>query len=115
MILTHELAHVRRQDMWVNLLQRVAEALLFFNPALWYLSRRISTLREYCCDELTCRLSVQTKPEPRVRYAMALLRIAELSSTCPERRALDANELATLAASGRSPSEMRRRVGSSAG
>jgi Zn-dependent protease with chaperone function len=55
MILIHELAHVKRYDMWVNLLQRLAEAALFFNPALWFLSRRISTLREYCCDELTCK------------------------------------------------------------
>ena len=43
MILIHEFAHVRRHDMWVNLLQRLAEAVFFFNPAVWYLSRRIST------------------------------------------------------------------------
>ena len=41
MILIHELAHLRRHDMWVNLLQRLAEAVLFFNPAAWYLTRRI--------------------------------------------------------------------------
>ncbi len=55
LILAHELAHVRRFDLWVNLLQRLGEVVLFFNPAMWYLSRRISTLREYCCDELVCR------------------------------------------------------------
>ena len=55
MILAHELADVRRHDMWVNLLQRLAETVLFFNPPLWYLSRRIASLREYRCDELACR------------------------------------------------------------
>ena len=69
MILAHELAHVRRYDMWVNLTQRVAEVVLFFNPALWYLSRRIGTLREYCCDELTCRATSGSDAEQRTRYA----------------------------------------------
>src|SRR5690606_22951767 len=55
MVLAHELTHLRRQDLWVNLLQRVAEAVLFFNPALWYLSHRIDVLREYCCDDAVCR------------------------------------------------------------
>ena len=106
MILAHELAHVRRYDMWVNLLQRLAEAILFFNPALWYLSRQISGLREFCCDELTCRDQATSNFERKVRYATALLRVVELSkpnlATNPE--------LASLAANGHSPSEVRRRV-----
>ena len=76
MILLHELAHVRRHDMWVNLLQRLAEVVLFFNPALWYLSRRISSLREYCCDEITCRTSTSDDAAHRTRYATALVRVA---------------------------------------
>ena len=114
MILAHELAHVRRYDMWVNLLQHLAEATLFFNPALWYLSRRISVLREYCCDELTCRATSKSDVEPRTRYATALLRIAELSTrTLTDQtgsRAFEGSDVAALAASGRSPSELRRRV-----
>ncbi len=106
MILAHELAHVRRYDMWVNLLQRLAEVMLFFNPALWYLSRRISTLREYCCDEITCRAQSPSTPERRLCYATALLRVVELAKP-----SISVNgDLASLAASGRSPSEMRRRV-----
>jgi hypothetical protein len=92
--------------MWINLVQRLAEAVQFFNPALWYLSRRISTLREYCCDEMTCRAQLASAAEPRVRYATALLRVVEL--TKPNIAAN--NDLASLAASGRSPSEVRRRV-----
>ena len=112
MVLVHELIHLRRHDLWVNLLQRAAEVVLFFNPALWYLSRRISTLREYCCDEATCRMMTETVDEPRTEYALALLRIAELSQPLAGRirRKMDAGELATLAAGGRSPSELRRRV-----
>ncbi|MHB9049412.1 MAG: M56 family metallopeptidase, partial [Pirellulales bacterium] len=114
MILAHELAHVRRYDMWVNLVQRVAEVALFFNPALWYLSRRASTLREYCCDELTCRAMSGSDAELRTRYASALLRIVELGRQSAARRVhartIESGDLAALAAAGRSPSDLRRRI-----
>ncbi|QDU06975.1 M56 family metallopeptidase [Gimesia aquarii] len=106
MFLKHELAHVRRYDMWVNLLQRLAETILFFNPVLWYLSRRISTLREFCCDEITCQEDTEPNFEQRVQYATALLRVVELSNP----NFVINPDLASLAASGRSPSEVRRRV-----
>lgn len=105
MILAHELAHVRRHDMWVHLVQRLAEAVLFFNPALWYLSRRIGTLREYCCDELVCEAVEPNSEHHRLRYAEALLHAVELNQS-----AQGAAAVASLAASGRSPSELRRRV-----
>jgi beta-lactamase regulating signal transducer with metallopeptidase domain len=50
LILAHELAHIRRHDYFVDLLQRVLEALLFFNPAVWWLGRQIRAEREACCD-----------------------------------------------------------------
>jgi beta-lactamase regulating signal transducer with metallopeptidase domain/tetratricopeptide (TPR) repeat protein len=50
MVLLHELAHVRRWDNLVNLLQRVVEALLFFHPVTWWLSRWVRLERECCCD-----------------------------------------------------------------
>lgn len=49
-ILVHELAHIRRYDYLVNFLQMVIEALLFFNPAVWWISRQIRIEREACCD-----------------------------------------------------------------
>ena len=110
MILAHELAHIHRHDMWVNLLQRVAEALLFFNPTLWFLSRRISDLREYCCDEMACEIvasNQQNAVEPRLRYAQALLRVVELRQ---ESSSAGVETTAALAAIGHSPSELRRRV-----
>ena len=51
-IIAHELAHIRRHDYAVNLLQNVFESLLFFHPAVWWLSHRIRVEREFCCDDL---------------------------------------------------------------
>jgi beta-lactamase regulating signal transducer with metallopeptidase domain len=55
-ILAHELAHIRRHDYLVNLLQAVVETLLFYHPAVWWLSRRIRAERENCCDDLAVSL-----------------------------------------------------------
>ncbi|MDR1144742.1 MAG: carboxypeptidase regulatory-like domain-containing protein [Verrucomicrobiales bacterium] len=51
-ILAHELAHIRRRDWLVNLFQLGAEALLFFNPFVWLVSRVIRREREACCDAI---------------------------------------------------------------
>jgi beta-lactamase regulating signal transducer with metallopeptidase domain len=56
-ILAHELAHIRRHDYLVNLLQTLVETLLFYHPAVWWLSRRIRAERENCCDDLAVSLS----------------------------------------------------------
>jgi len=50
MVLLHELAHLRRWDNLVNLLQRVVESLLFFHPVVWWLSGWVRLERELCCD-----------------------------------------------------------------
>jgi uncharacterized protein (TIGR03435 family) len=49
-ILAHELAHVRRHDFLMNCMQAFAETLLFYHPAVWWLSARIRAEREQCCD-----------------------------------------------------------------
>ena len=51
-VLAHELAHVRRHDYLVNLVQAVLESLLFYHPAVWWLSGRLREEREYCCDDV---------------------------------------------------------------
>jgi beta-lactamase regulating signal transducer with metallopeptidase domain len=66
-VIAHELAHVRRLDLWVNLFQRLAEILLFYHPAVWWLSRRIRLEREMCCDELAVAATGR-----RIAYASAL-------------------------------------------
>ena len=51
-VLAHEFAHVRRLDLWAILLQRLVETFLFYHPAVWWLSRRLSREREMCCDAM---------------------------------------------------------------
>ncbi|APW63260.1 M56 family metallopeptidase [Paludisphaera borealis] len=55
-ILAHELAHIRRHDYAVNLLQMLIESLLYFNPTVWWLGRQVRIEREACCDALAVRL-----------------------------------------------------------
>ena len=66
-VIAHELAHVRRLDPLVNLVERIIETLLFYHPALWWLSSRVRAEREICCDEM----AVQHTGDP-VAYASAL-------------------------------------------
>jgi beta-lactamase regulating signal transducer with metallopeptidase domain len=70
-LIAHELAHIRRRDYAVNIAQTVAEALLFFHPAVWWISARIRQEREHCCDDV----AVETCGEP-VDYAAALAELA---------------------------------------
>ena len=51
-VLLHELAHIRRKDYLVNLIQGMAEAIFFFNPALRWLSAQLRIEREHCCDDI---------------------------------------------------------------
>jgi uncharacterized protein (TIGR03435 family) len=66
-LLLHELAHIRRHDYLVNVLQSSAEALLFYHPAVWWVSAHIRAERELCCDDL----AVAATGDP-VLYAIAL-------------------------------------------
>ena len=77
-ILTHELAHVRRHDYLVNLFQSAVETLLFYHPAVWWLSRRIRIERELCCDD-----TVIAAGADRVVYARALASLEELRGGRP--------------------------------
>jgi len=56
-ILLHELAHIRRRDYLVNLLQTVVEGFLFYHPAVWWISGVIRAERENCCDDLVVAVS----------------------------------------------------------
>ena len=55
-VLAHELAHIKRHDYLINLLQSLVEIIYFFHPALWWLSARVRQERENCCDD--CAVSV---------------------------------------------------------
>ena len=66
-LLAHELAHVRRLDYLVNLGQNVVETLLFYHPAVWWISGRIREEREQIADDI----AATQLGEPR-RLALAL-------------------------------------------
>lgn len=85
MVLAHELAHIRRHDFIVNLMQSVVETLLFYHPAVWWISQQIRVEREHCCDDLA--VSVFGDP---LQYARALTRFEELRITAAQ-TALAAN------------------------
>ena len=92
-ILAHEIAHIRRHDYFVNLLQMAAETLLFYHPAVWWASRQVRIERELCCDDFAVRVSGNPQD-----YAHALAAVAR-----------HAVSVATVGAGGPSlPSRVRR-------
>jgi beta-lactamase regulating signal transducer with metallopeptidase domain len=97
-LLAHELAHVRRHDYLVNLVQTAIETLLFYHPAVWWLSRRIRHERECCCDDLAVSACGN-----RLSYARALATLEELRSP--------ARQLALAADGGRLLTRIRRIIG----
>ncbi len=77
-VLLHELAHIRRHDYLVNLVQTVVETLGFFHPAVWWVSRQIRLERENCCDDV----AVEALGD-RPRFARALVRLEEIRNEAP--------------------------------
>ncbi len=75
-VLSHELAHLRRYDHLIVVFQRLLEALFFFHPAVWFLSRRLDQEREKACDDL-----VLNSGSDRADYAEALVTIASDQKT----------------------------------
>jgi bla regulator protein blaR1 len=71
-IVAHELAHIRRLDAFFNLFQVAAETVLFYHPAVWWLSKRIRAERENCCDDVA--LALCRRP---AEYARALALMEE--------------------------------------
>lgn len=71
LIIAHELAHVRRFDAIVNLMQMLIESALFFNPAVWWISRQVRIEREACCDAMAANVTGQS-----IEFARMLLNVA---------------------------------------
>jgi beta-lactamase regulating signal transducer with metallopeptidase domain len=78
-LLAHELAHVRRHDYLVNLVQSAIEILLFYHPAVWWLSQRIRVEREMIADDL----AASALGEPR-RLALALSELDLFQLSTPQ-------------------------------
>lgn len=98
-VIAHELAHIRRYDLFVNVLQRVAESLLFFHPAVWWVSRQMANEREQACDELVLKVGTG-----RAQYADALVKMAELSIHYVQ------PPVTALASNGSSATAFKRRI-----
>jgi TonB family protein len=75
-VLAHELAHIRRHDYLVNLLQMAAETLLFYHPAVWWISGRLRHERELCCDDLAVRACGGALSYARALTALEKMRAA---------------------------------------
>jgi Zn-dependent protease with chaperone function len=100
-VLAHELAHVRRHDYLINLLQAAAETLLFYHPAVWWVSSQMRRERENCCDDLAVAISGD-----RLGYARALADLERLRTPSPR--------LAMAADGGSLLDRIRRLVGAPA-
>ncbi len=74
-VIAHELAHIKRFDAFVNLFQIGVETLLFYHPAVWWVSRSIRDEREHCCDDVA--VAVMGNP---LDYAKALTLMEEWRS-----------------------------------
>lgn len=103
-IIAHELAHIRRYDYLVNIFQTIAEILLFYHPAVLWLSKQIRFEREYACDDL----AVNVLGGDALCYARALTKVERIRKAAPV--------LATAATGGGSlESRVRRLVDASDG
>jgi beta-lactamase regulating signal transducer with metallopeptidase domain len=78
-ILAHELAHIRRYDYLVNVVQCVVEVLMFYHPAAWWISRTICRERESCCDDLAVAICGDRVVYARALAAMEGLRVPAFS------------------------------------
>jgi beta-lactamase regulating signal transducer with metallopeptidase domain len=79
-LLAHELAHVRRHDYLVSVLQGIAESLLFYHPAVWWISSQIRTEREHCCDDLAVEASGDVLVYARALAALESMRPAHFKT-----------------------------------
>ena len=99
-ILAHELAHIRRHDYLVNLLQSAVETLLFYHPAVWWASRHVRAEREHCCDDVAVEVC------DRLVYVSALSDLARMTT---------AHGTALAATDGSLVRRVRRLLGADAG
>ena len=98
-VLTHELAHIRRKDHWVRLLELMVTTLFWWHPVVWWASRQLQELEEQCCDGLV----LDTMPQGARAYATALVDMLDFISD----RSLTVPVLATVA---KSPVVLARRI-----
>lgn len=95
-VIAHELAHIRRHDFLVNIFQTLVETVLFYHPAVWWVSHVIRQEREHCCDDIAISVC-----DDRAAYAKALVALDAVRGSAPQ---------AALAATGGSLLKRIRRI-----
>ncbi|RJS19999.1 peptidase M56 [Corallococcus sp. H22C18031201] len=88
MVLAHELAHIRRHDFAVNLAQVLVETLLFYHPAIWWMTRVVRVERENCCDDIAVASSGNSVSYARALTALESLRVLPMEEPTPALSAL---------------------------
>ncbi|MEL6831502.1 MAG: ankyrin repeat domain-containing protein [Bacteroidota bacterium] len=96
-ILAHELAHIKRNDFLVNLIQTMLCILFFYHPGVWWMSARIKDEREHCCDDLAIQLT--QKP---LGYAKTLIHLKE--------KEMKITQAAAVAFVGNKPQGFKQRI-----
>ncbi len=74
-ILAHEMAHILRRDFAVNIVQSIVESILFYHPAVWWLSGIFNQEREHCCDDIALSVTGDSRA-----IATALSALVQYSS-----------------------------------
>ncbi|RKG97594.1 M56 family metallopeptidase [Corallococcus sp. CA053C] len=87
LVLAHELAHIRRHDFAVNVVQTLVETLLFYHPVVWWMSQVIRVERENCCDDLAVHQG-SALPYARALTALEALRLQGMGASGPALSAL---------------------------
>ncbi len=77
-ILAHELAHFVRKDIYINVIQTMIEAILYYHPAIWWISANIRVERENCCDEMAIGYLGDN-----IQYAKTLVKMQEIQVNGP--------------------------------
>jgi uncharacterized protein (TIGR03435 family) len=108
-LLAHELAHIRRHDYLINILQTAAEALLFYHPAVWWISTQIRNDRELCCDDVAVAISGDALIYARALADLESYRPAHLSPALAANGGSLADRIARLL--GHSRNRVRTRQG----
>lgn len=89
-VLAHELAHIKREDFIVNLIQITLCNIFFFHPGIWWMSSKVDEEREHCCDDLAIEATGTASS-----YAKTLISVSELQLT------FQSNSSLTMALSGK--------------
>ncbi|MFK7920519.1 MAG: M56 family metallopeptidase [Bacteroidia bacterium] len=96
-ILLHELAHIKRADYLVNYFQSIVEIVLFYHPAVWWISQDLRESREHCCDDLALRQGYD-----RWQYAQALLQLTKTN--------ISSKTIFAMSLTGNKHSQLSRRI-----